>query len=366
MNETFNLFVKLQKPVAGLPVRFLFPPGRVSFAKNNAMRREGRTHLSYPRCGGCGSAAHILISFLLSCCPVLLFSCEASLPEEPCKTQIYIHKKSKTTAETLDLFFFNDDALRTLDSYQRFNGIPDGLLEGASRSGDKIVAAVANLSGDIYSWSDIHTFQRLSERVSDLVEDHPERPVMSGLCTVRAGKQRRAELPLEPLMSRVCLHSLCSDFHARPYRDAVLEDIDIYLVNVNRTVNIFDNGSATVPSSWLNLGGKEDDGLSVFHISRLEGTLFPDMTMYCYPNSAHEESLGRPQTRLVVEATLNGQRYWYPVNLPALGRNQTVLVDLTITRTGTTDPDSPAETGTVLCETQVVPWHEMDDYAVLF
>ena len=349
--------------------RFRFSPQSRSFAKKiYAMKKTGRifTHtlLFYDLFGCCKSAAKILLSAF----PAFFFSCTAAEPAAgpDCNSQIYILKKIKTTAGTLDLFFFNDDALKTLDSYQRFENAESGVLDGASRTGDKIVACIANLDADIGSWKDINTLQRLSERMCDLSDDSLERPVMTGLCRVRAGRDRRAELPLEPLMSQVRLRSLCCDFHARPYKDAVLEDVEVYLVNVNRTMSVFDDGTGTYPSSWLNLGGREDDAPQPFQIGRLSGTVFPDAVFACYPNAAEGESLGRPQTRLVVEATLNGERYWYPISLPAVGRNQQVLMDVTITRTGTSGPDIPADAGAVNCAMKVLPWNEMEGYEIRF
>ena len=333
------------------------------------MERTGRnTHKFSARYGRRHSAATILITtHLLSLVPAVLLSCEETSLETPVpeKTQIYIHKIAKTTAGTLDLFFFNDDALLTLDAYQRFEDLSEGVVEGASRTGDKLVAGILNRQGDIWSWSDINSFQRLSERISDLTEDRTPAPVMTGLVRIRAGKDRRGVLELKPLLTRISLHSLCCDFHARPYKDAVLEDVKVYLVNINRTVSFFDDGSATVPASWLNMGGLENDGDGV-SLGDVSGMILPDAAFYCYPNSTVEESLGRPLTRLVIEGTLLGERYYYPVNLPAIGRAEDIVLDVTITRTGTSDPDSPAGTGTVLCGMTVRPWDERTPWQIPF
>ena len=332
------------------------------------MRRKGRTYIS-TRFGRCPSAALISqLSHLLTLAPAFLFSCSAeTLPaEKPGKTQIYIHKTAKTTAGPLDLFFFNEDALLTLDAYQRFEPVTDAPLDGASRTGNKLIAGVMNLPGDIWAWSDINTFQRLSERTADLTEDSPGRPFMTGTARLCAGKDRQCTLELTPLMSQIVLESLCFDFHARPYRDLIAEDIDIYLVNVNRTAALFDDGSATLPASWLNMGGLDVGSVPAGHLDRAEGTIFPGTVMYCYPNSATEDCLGRPLTRLVIEATLGGQRYWYPVNLRGIGRNQVLKLNITITRTGSSGPDIPTEAGTVQCEGSIVPWHSTTPQTITF
>ena len=332
------------------------------------MKRNGRNiHTISARYGRRPSAAHTKILSLLIGVPAFLLSCTDALQEEtlPYKTQIYIHKTAKTTAGTLDLFFFNEDALLTLDAYQRFSNPLDGRIDAASRSGDKWVAGILNMPGDIWSWSDVNTFQRLSERVSDLTEEQSGRPVMTGLCRIRAGRDRQCTLDLKPLTSRILLHSLCVDFHARPYRGAVLEDVDVYLVNVNRTVRLFDDGTATVPSTWLNMGEREE-GSPICHLGRVEGTVLPSAEFFCYPNSTVEEGLGRPLTRLVIEATMMGQRYFYPVNLPEIGRSETLSLDITLTRTGTAGPDEPAGSGSVQCHLNILPWEEMEPWTVLF
>lgn len=332
------------------------------------MKRTGRTNL----CRLCSrrrlSAAQTLFFFLLTYLPALLLpACGKQVPDPPSVcVKMTVRIPPSAAGGTLDLFFFNKDPLRTLDSYERFESLPEGSFEAASRSGDKIVAGILNLPCDMWAWSDIRTFQRLSERVSDLTADRPDRPVMTGLAEVRAGRERRGELVLEPLLSRIVLHSLCCDFHSRPYRDAVLQDVDIYLVNVNRSFALFDDGTHTLPASWINMGERDDPASDAVHLARVEGTALPEAEFWCYPNAAAEEGLGRPLTCLVVEGTLLGERYWYPVGIPSIGRGETVSVDLTITRTGTSGPDIPVSTEAVRCAMQVLPWREMDAYPVLF
>ncbi len=333
------------------------------------MKRKGRTDFFYrPKPGRRQSAAHTLILFLLATLPAFLLSCAQDIPESPpvVQTRMTVHTGPHAGGGTLDLFFFNKDPLLTLDSYQRYESLQEGRFEAASRSGDKVVAGILNLDCDIWAWSDIRTFQRLSERISDLLEDNPDRPVMTGVTEVRAGRERSGELPLAPLLSRIVLHSLCCDFHARPYRNAVLEDIDIYLVNVNRSVTLFDDGTRTFPASWINMGSRDETGSAVLHLDRVDGTMLPEAEFWCYPNSTAEAGLGRPLTCLVIEGTLLGERYWYPLGIPSIGRGETISVDVTITRTGTSGPDIPISTEAVRSEMYVLPWQEMDAYTLRF
>ena len=332
------------------------------------MKRKGRSnHLLRLISARRHSAATTLILTLLFSGSAFLIACRKPAAETQTQfTRLYIHSGPQVQEGTLDLFFFNKDPLLTLDAYQRFESLSEGMVIASSRAGDKLVAGILNLPGDIWSWSDIRTFQRLSERVSDLTEDLPDRPVMSGIAEVRAGREKRAEIRLVPLLSRVVLQSLCCDFHARPYRDAVLEDVDVYLVNVNRTVSLFDDGTETIPTTWLNMGGRDGGDGIVLHLDRIGSTVLPNAEFWCYPNATAVESLGRPLTCLVIEGNLLGEHYYYPIGIPAIGRGETIVLDITLTRTGTTGIDIPVSSGAVDCNMQVIPWQEMPSYNVLF
>ena len=65
---------------------------------------------------------------------------------------------------------------------------------------------------------------------------------------------------------------------------------------------------------------------------------------YCYPNHASQDSFEAEwcprNTRLVVEATLGDEKYYYPVKLPKLEHNMRYEVNLVITRPGLPTPDS--------------------------
>ena len=94
--------------------------------------------------------------------------------------------------------------------------------------------------------------------------------------------------------------------------------------------------------------------------------MLPEAEFWCYPNSTAEAGLGCPLTCLVIEGTLLGERYWYPLGIPSIGRGETISVDVTITRTGTSGPDIPISTEAVRSEMQVLPWQEMDAYTLRF
>ena len=73
-------------------------------------------------------------------------------------------------------------------------------------------------------------------------------------------------------------------------------------------------------------------------------TLQNEEYFYVYPNPTasdnSDETFSPRFTRLVVEATLGGTKYYYPISLPNLERNKTYTVSsLMITRPGSDNPD---------------------------
>ena len=65
---------------------------------------------------------------------------------------------------------------------------------------------------------------------------------------------------------------------------------------------------------------------------------------------------GSPVTRLVIEGKLRGTTYYYPIDLPGLEADVQYRMDVTLTRAGTTDPDTPAAAGSIRLECQVLDW----------
>ena len=61
-------------------------------------------------------------------------------------------------------------------------------------------------------------------------------------------------------------------------------------------------------------------------------------------------------TRLMLTATVNGTAYYYPVTVPAMKRNESYDVSLTISGFGSTDPNKEPEKGSIKVTVTVNPW----------
>lgn len=81
---------------------------------------------------------------------------------------------------------------------------------------------------------------------------------------------------------------------------------------------------------------------------------------YGYPNpvatDANAGSWTPRKTRLVVEATLGGEVCYYPVTLDKMQRNTEYIINLTVTRLGSPDPDTPVTTGEASFTVEVKDW----------
>lgn len=289
--------------------------------------------------------------------------------------QIYIQRSEKTMLRSLDLFFFHDDELRRLDAYQHVEAPSETPVEGIAGSGKHILAAISNYPGDSYSWMDIQSFSQLSSRQFHLEDDDPANPLLYGVTGLEEGRSRSCKLKLEPMLSALRIRSLSCDFSGRAYAGEKLKSISIYLIHVNSVANPLSQDGIR-EESYINQGYLDRKAVeSLSHPEMLYMDLDKDVgeareeidcTLYAYPNPISEESLGRTFTRFVIEGSLAGKTCYYPINLPGLGANKKYTMDITLTRMGSPDPDIPAETGSIILETDIKQWAEFDEYSVRF
>ena len=302
----------------------------------------------------------------------------------PVGTQIYITKAGFPSIRTLDLFFFMDDTMRHLVSYQHFEHPDHMVFRSGSLTGPEILVAVANYGDGPSSWADVTSYGSLSSKLSYLDLEDADYPVMSGEIHIMSEASNRFELSITQLFSTVSLESLRCDFHDKPYCDAPLEDVRVFLTNVRREYGVLDTLAAG-GTSWLNLGGMSDGDMASLKCSGLvcsaiqgsigEDAVHPGIVLKCYPNAPEHETMGSPFTRLVIEGTLRGRKYYYPIDINRSGpdaggeglrRNVRYAVNVVITRTGTDAPDIPATSDMVSSIVKVVPWEDCDGIVETF
>ena len=343
------------------------------------------TQLSIYLAGTSCSLPVLGITTILTLLPALIYGC--SVPEDPssqneASTALRLMNASNsllTEAESIDVLVFNDDKMRSLDTYQRFGMTSCSTVKAASASGDKIMSIAVNSGIDRYGWKGICSYDGLAEIHSHLEKECKERPVMSGECRTKAGSH--ANIRVTRLSSEIVLRSLSCDFRGKPYSGELLRDVKVYLTNVNAEVPIF-HDSRFMPTRIINSGRLNMSDIEQFSEPETvmqeipypigESVTRPDICLRCYPNEAEEETSGTPFTRLVIEGSLEGTTYYWPVSINrndgggGIGRNCRYIYDIRIKRKGNTDPDIPVETEEGNIIMSIEPWEEKEDYGVRF
>ena len=259
----------------------------------------------------------------------------------------------------MDLFVFDDDGIRALDSYTRSYAYSPTAIDIRSAGGPKRVVALANFPIPDGSVTSVGHYDDLKKIVADLTEDDPACPVMSGEARFTAGEDRSCSVTLEPVLSTIEIHSLKCRMEGA-YAGQALERVRVYLTGISCRAELL-RTEGFLPTETLNNGGLSEQDLARLPYSGMvyrylgnghpsgDGTVYGTASLYCYPDEAEEETPGSPFTRLVVEGTLDGKTCYYaiPINRrgngeEGIGRNRRYVFDLTLTRPGTESPELDA------------------------
>lgn len=304
---------------------------------------------------------------------VMLCSCTEVFPERSAFAAASVPGLAENQG-LVDVFIYNDDALKRLDAYQRT--VRTDELPLYSQNGDKIFCLYANPKTDSYTWYDINSFEALEGQRVDIETETRGALVSTALCRMKAGT--RGTACLVPLMTEVRLKSLSVNFKGRFYQGEALKNLKLYLINVSAECPLF-APRTFMPTRMVNMGGlnssdmdkMKDKSLLYSELGQLEdgSKIYPDVRLYCYPNGCVEDNPGSVHTRLVIEAEIDGGIYYYSVTVGGLDgveRACSYAYDVKITRKGSTGPDVVCEVDDVefLCE--VTKWEEKEEYIVGF
>ena len=250
----------------------------------------------------------------------------------------------------------------------------------STTTGKKTIWAVVN-GPDL---SEVASLAELEDTAIDLAANSTTAAtgfVMAGStsCTVSA-TAATANISVSRLVARVALQKVTNQL---PDGYGALTIENVVLTNVAGNQNIA--GDAT-PATWYNKMGRKDGATESSQIidgdtnkASCEALTFKSVKQevahgadlniatpylfYSFPNSNTAGSTGwvNPFTarasRLVVTATIDGVKYYYPVTLSKkLERNKAYTVEITITGLGSTDPDKPIEKGGFTAGINVLDW----------
>ena len=358
----------------------------------NNIGKRGRQSLCSLICFSANTLLTLTFSLTM---PAFLFSCsetEDTVCEKTCRDMALSLKaadsKDLDLPAIIDIFVFNDDGLQRLDSYQRITYSPENgsVPYSASRRGKKKIVAIVNPQNDKYEWAGINSFQSLLSVKAALEKEEGQKRLMSGTGYAYAGKDRNCAIEVSPMTSEIILNSIKCDFSSKPYRNAKLENVRVYLTNVNASASLLQTDNFK-PEKLYNISGCSDEDLQEFSNPELicrslenavgSQPIFPGIKLLCYPNESSEDSPGSPFTRLVIEGRINGKICYYPISInrpesghcsgePGIGRNCRFVYDITIKSTGSSHPETEVTPGTMEIKCSTINWEDKDNNDIIF
>lgn len=254
----------------------------------------------------------------------------------------------------------SDDAVNDLQVFV-FNkyGVYETSASGSGKSltltcttGEKQIMALVNADAE----SNVTDMNMLRSRKAKLSSMAAGDLIMSGETTEELTNDSSIEMHVKRLSARVILNSVKTEFELEQHKNLSFAVKSVFLINVAGDAPY--SGTST-PGEWHNLADYDPvtnlpflrDQVSSGEIA--DGNVYDTKhCFYCMPNSTDTK------TRLVVEAEIEGDTYYYPITLDNVEQNTSYAYNLTIKRFGSESPDVPVENGTVTFTVEVDPWDE--------
>lgn len=355
----------------------------INTCRKNGCRKRLSLNNSETLCLNLSSLVQSTLYLFTTCLLPALFSC-SPLPES--RSAPSFAAKTATAVSgirTLDIFTFNDDELERLDSYQRIEEPDIEDIGIRSQNGDKHIVICANSHCGKEDWADVNSLQSMEDRYADLTSEHRRSILMTGAIRACAGEGKEHTIRLRNLAAEIVLRSIRCDFSGKPYAGGQITDVSIYLTDVNARCRMLAEGTVK-PTHILNPGGLSMEDVMSMEEPDLIFTAMdvpvgstacrPDIRLLCYPSSWPEESPGTPFTRLVIEGTLDGERFMWPIDINrghgnkdhGIHRNCSYVYDVVITRKGVTDPEETITTDMMDISMEVKRWEEKERYSIEF
>jgi len=250
---------------------------------------------------------------------------------------------SENSINSLQVFVFRGDFL---DAYQKAAGAS---LSVKCTSGQRDVYAIVNAP----DMSAINSKSVLESTMVDLSANSKSGFVMYGKSTVTLPSSKSISIPVNRMVSRVVVSKI-----SRAFESASLAKMDftvkgIYLSDVAGNCNI----AGAVNTIWYNTSGKKDELTSL--LSDTVSSAIADGASYSTPHYfyAMPNNNKTKTTKVVIEAVLGSQTFYYPVLLPALESNHSYeIANITIKRPGADTPDTPVSSEDISFTINIVDW----------
>ena len=178
---------------------------------------------------------------------------------------------------------------------------------------------------------------------------------VSEAVNVTSNTTTNVNIALQRLVSKISLTDIQVKLDS-PYNGKTLINVQVYLKKANARITL----NHLQPSFW-EVSGRNSSDLSSFGDKSAfidypigqniaDGQNSQDSYRFFY-TYAHADF----NPILVIEGTLNGKKYYYPINISA-NPNEHISLKVKITGPGSNSPDSPYLKGAVVTSFTVKPW----------
>lgn len=273
-----------------------------------------------------------------------------------------INPEDEEKINSLQVFVFREDG--KLDAYA--SGV-EGSLQISCTEGQRLIYAIVNGP----AMPKISSLSELKGKTALLHNNSIGSLVMFGGVKEEVYTGAEITVPVSRTVARIRISSINTDFTSEYYRNASFTIDAIYLVNVPCDIKYglltSDVQYSWNPAEWYNASMNMHEMSSLLEDNDINYPLTENDVysvthdFYCYPNHVTTDSsdlLWSPRyTRLVVETTLDGTKYYYPISIPDIRGNRTYTIsNLTITRPGSTSADIPVTTAECSVSASIEAW----------
>lgn len=164
-------------------------------------------------------------------------------------------------------------------------------------------------------------------------------------------------ITLQRLVSKISLTDIQVELDS-PYNGYTLTDVNVYLKKANARITL-----NYLQPSFLEVSGSNSSDISSFgdkstlirypgseNIADGQNSTNSNRSFYTY---AHADF----KPIIMIEGTINGSRYYYPINISA-NPNEHISLKVKITGPGSLFPDEPYLKGAVVTSLSVDPWKD--------
>ena len=265
--------------------------------------------------------------------PVLSVSCSSIQEEKPdiTETPIPINHEADSLSTTLfisadnvgnirsghtDILIYSMSGIQELLVHREYE-TPPKETEILVPEGDIECIVITNSPSKLNT-ATLNRLDAAKQMCFQFKDEDPESPIMTGHCTMVAGT--RDTIKIRPFLCAV--HLVMASNAMDGYE--LVESPQVWLTGLNPSVSVLQEDEFR-PSEFIANGRHEQFPSDIGFY-----TMYPGITLYCYPNDTPPRDLGSAHTAIAFEAMIDGCTCQEEYELPAIGRAGSIMVSVTI------------------------------------